>query len=274
MREIYVTRERIREGYRRAGRLSKVDGELARAIVQIGDRERDRVPVGRVELSALGLKPSQTTMKPQTSIAIALRMLIEGEIKSDLGAIISRDGYIMDGHHRWAAMILLEGEGAKVGGVQVGLKGARLVKVLNFVTVGKYGRERGNEGSGDIADFNSERVRELLEGMVIRGFADEFVSWSGELVREVLEREYGSVERGIEEMSENAVLITKSVPRWAVDRVDMPVVNRHEVDETAGMLARGEIEVHPPYYEGVVRVASRYLRRRASCTSCRSWGWR
>lgn len=260
MIDIYVTSKRIRDAYKNAGKLSGVDPLLARAIIKIGDRSKDKLVVEDVELSALKMKPSQTTMKPGQSIAMALTMIIKQEVDSDLGAIISSDGYIMDGHHRWAAMILLQGGAAKVGGVRVGLKGSKLVKVLNIVTVGKYGLS-GNMGSGNLADFNSERVRELLTGYALNGLRDEVRSWSAEVVQGALRLEYGSVERGIEVMSSNADLIRKTMPSWAVDRVEMPVIDEENVPEVTGMLERGEVDIRPPHYEGAVRVASRYMRR-------------
>ena len=120
MIDIYVTSKRIRDAYKNAGKLSGVDPLLARAIIKIGDRSKDKVKVEDVELSALKMKPSQTTMKPGQSIAMALTMIIKQEVDSDLGAIISSDGYIMDGHHRWAAMILLQGGAGRFEGVEVG----------------------------------------------------------------------------------------------------------------------------------------------------------
>jgi hypothetical protein len=239
----------------RADKLDQVDPAVAKLIVQSGkddgDPGDDVVSVGRAQWPAGQLKPSQTTMRVRDAIAIALTMLRSGKVGGDLGALVSKDNHILDGHHRWAGTVLAAGNGGKVGGWGASLPGKDLLKVLNVISKGKFNVRGGNPGSGDIKEFTEGKVRELLEGYIDNGIPNEEAkfAWSAPQVREVLEQNFGSVEAGIDAIAKNANLIKTSVPSWAPDRKQMPVIEeeRGEPAETAKILNRGEVDWNDPH---------------------------
>lgn len=72
---------------------------------------------GRVPASQL--KASQSELKGDK---IAFMMSKDGQIKTDLenqSIFVSSDGYVIDGHHRWAAMVGLDSKDGKLGGKKI-----------------------------------------------------------------------------------------------------------------------------------------------------------
>jgi hypothetical protein len=237
------------EQFDKAKNLSAVDPSVAQLIVQSGLDDGgapgdDKVSVSKASIEAENLKPSQTTMVLEKAVGMALGMLKSGKIGGDLGAMISQDNHILDGHHRWAATILAGG--GKVGGYKAALKGPDLLKVLNIVSKGAFGVRNGNPGKGNISDFTPKKVEDILKDYVENGMGGQF-PMSADTVKEILEKKWGSVEKGIKEMSENANNISKNVPSWAPDRKDMPVIEPNQVPEAADLLNRGEVDWAPPY---------------------------
>lgn len=231
----------------KAVELSKVDQQLAKAMVHMGNRKSDKIPIGKKGgIKASDLSPSQTTMKIDVAVGLALQMLRAGKVGGYIGAIISKDGHIMDGHHRWAASILAAGENATVGGWVAGLRGKKLVAVLNIITKGYFRRRNGNPGSGDISKFTPDETRKILKLFSTKGRGGEYAIPAAE-VRQILKDNFGSVENGIETMSKNASYINKSVPSWAPDRKDMPVINPDEVPEAAELLNKGKVDWTEPF---------------------------
>ena len=226
--------------------LSKVDPALAKVMTTSGGSD-DKIKVKTYSGSAASLKPSQTELIVGKSLGQALAML-DGKmpLTGDLGAIISKDNHIMDGHHRWVARILAKGEGASVTGMQADLLGKDLVKALNILTKGAFGRNQGNKGKGNIKEFTPANVKKALEGFLKKGIPGEF-PWSPEDVKKTLEKSFGSVEEGVKTMSENAENVVKSVPSWAVDRQEMPVINEKDLPKAKGILEKGELDWNKPY---------------------------
>lgn len=266
-KDVVLTPEVIEKAYNDASRLSQVDPDLAKALVQAGDKTNDKIQTKNATPPASSLSPSQTTMLPGNSICMLVWMVNSNKIDPNLGAIISKDGFIMDGHHRWAAMILLFGNSAKVGGIMVNLPGEQLVKVLNIITVGQYGTRNGNKGSGNIKDFNVKTVEALCRQAVEKGLPKGIGGKHGcsaEDVKKAFIKQFGDIEVAISAISQNANLVNTKTPSWAPDRVDMPVLDPDagQVDGAAGLLSRGEVEVFPPYPdERVVKVGQRRRRR-------------
>ena len=233
--------------------LSKVDPALAKVITMSGDKNNDKISVGKYSGGASNLNPSQTELIVGKSLGQAIAML-DGKmpLKGDLGAVISSDNHIMDGHHRWAARILAKGKDATVTGFQAKLPGEKLVRILNILTKGAFGRNQGNKGKGNIKEFTPAKVEKTLKGFVEKGIPGEF-PWSPDQVKSVLEKNFGSVEEGIETMSKNAKLVKKSVPSWAVARQDMPVINEKDLPKTKKLMEKGEIDWTKPYKEAALR---------------------
>ena len=68
------------------------------------------------KVAAATLKASQSELKGGT---VAFLMSKEGQKKygnDDSAIFVSRDGYVIDGHHRWAATVGLDAKDGKVGG--------------------------------------------------------------------------------------------------------------------------------------------------------------
>ena len=79
---------------------------------------------GRVP--AAQLKASQSELKGKT---VAFMMSKEGKKIVDLdnqSIFVSSDGYVIDGHHRWAAMVGLDSKDGKLGGKKI------KVRVINM----------------------------------------------------------------------------------------------------------------------------------------------
>jgi hypothetical protein len=234
----------------RAGKLDQVDPTVADLIVRSGladgNRSDDVVSVTRGSWPASSLKPSQTSMVLEKALGMALLMLKTGKVGGDLGALVSKDKHILDGHHRWAATILASGSKGKVGGYGANLNGADLLKVLNVISKGMFAVRGGKAGKGSLADFTPDKVRALLEDFVQNGIGGPF-PWSPESVQNTLEQAFGSVEAGVDQISKNASLVSKSVPSWAPDRKQMPVIEPEQVPAAANALNQGEVDWNNPH---------------------------
>jgi len=226
----------------KARQLSCVDPEIAKIMSESGDGDKDKVAVSKGFFDAVKLKPAQTTMILSTSVEIALDMLKNEDAQPDLGAILSKDGYIMDGHHRWSGAVLAWGKDARVGAYQAALKGSALLRVLNILTKGHLGRSKGQDGEGDLSAYTPANVRKKLNKAIKDGVGGKSPKTAKE-VKEVLINAFGSVEGGIEMISSNAKYITTSVPSWAPDRSDMPVIKKQEVASIAEKLQRGDVMI-------------------------------
>lgn len=232
--------------YEEANTLSGVDPQIAAIMVQSGNGETDKVSVVPAKPNAVSLHPSQTTMRIKQSVGMALGMLRKGKIGGNLGAIISKDNHIMDGHHRWAAAILAGGSKAKVGGYQADENGEVLIRILNILTKGYFGVRNGKKGTGNIQDFNKAKTEEVLRDFVANGVGGEH-PFSAEEVQSLLKKAYGSVEKGIKVMSGNADLISKKIPSWAPARKEMPVIKKDQLPEAVSVLNKGQVDWSPTY---------------------------
>lgn len=239
-------KSQFQEQFEMANRLSQVDPTLAKVMVISGDRQDDKVSVKRYSGPAASLKPSQTTMVLEKSLGMALAMLKSGHIGGDLGALISSDKYIMDGHHRWSAAILAGGSSATVGGFLAQEPGHILLRILNILTKGLFKVISGKPGKGNLAAYTPSNVEAVLRSLVIKGLQGEH-PWSPEEVKTVLVANFGSVEVGIATISKNADLVSKAVPSWAPARHEMPVIEPEQVPMAARKLQRGEVNWMPPY---------------------------
>ena len=95
---------------------------------ETGLGDNDAVRVSPASIPAVKLFPSQS----QIWLAKALGMAIGGVKGGDMGAIISQDNHILDGHHRWAATMIADPT-AELGGVKAALDIGDLVPVLRNV---------------------------------------------------------------------------------------------------------------------------------------------
>jgi hypothetical protein len=234
----------------KAGQLDAVDPSIAKILVRSGLDDNapkdDVVKVSKKSWPAASLKPSQTTMVLDKALGMAMFMLKSGKVGGDLGALVSSDKQIMDGHHRWAATIFASGKKGKVGGFGAQLPGKQLLRLLNILTKGKFNIRGGKPGKGSLAEFTPANVRKKLTAMTQKGISGDF-PWSASSVQKVLVDNFGTVEKGIETIAERANLISKKVPGWAPDRKQMPVIEPGQVPQASTSLKKGEVDWKSPY---------------------------
>ena len=102
-------------------KLSSVDSDLAKIYTKTGvdaiDRGNDDDEIGVSEkpkgvAKVADLSPSQSSMNIDKALAMVITMLNperdDLQAGGDLGAFISEDGFIMDGHHRWIATAMID----------------------------------------------------------------------------------------------------------------------------------------------------------------------
>lgn len=234
--------------------LDKVDPVVAKVIVKSGemdkDKNDDKISVTSKSWPAADLKPSQTTMRIDNTVGMAISMLA-GKMDTNLGCIVSSDNHIMDGHHRWSAAILVDPK-TSVSGYGAELPGKELVGVLNVLTKGVFNKKKGNPGKGSLADYTPENVKAALQKALDKGTQ----YYSSEEIKKLFEKKFGSVEEALDKMSSNVNAMSKEVPEWAPDRVQMPVIDPKEVPTAAKVLDSGKVDVMPPYSSVVKRAIS------------------
>jgi hypothetical protein len=232
--------------------LSKIDKKAAQMAYAAKGGEKDnnpdddKVAFENASEAALDLKPSQKEVVPYKAVTFAFSALMKINPMfdgpgGDLQAIISDDNFIMDGHHRWAATILIDPT-AKITATRIKLPGEALVTALNVVTAGK-GR-KGNTGEGNIANFGGDAITSQVDVVLEKGY---FAEKDTEKLKEALVKWAGSVEEAKKRMVENAKKMVKTIPSWAPSRVDMPVIQAPEVAAVAKQIAAGTVDIKPPY---------------------------
>jgi hypothetical protein len=251
-----------------ADRLSQVDPQLA-GIMSVsglndGQKRDDMVSVSRGSFKATELGPTQTSMELDYVVGTAIEFIHKG-VKPPVvvGAIVSSDGRIMDGHHRWAASILAFGGKATLRAWKADLPGEKLVRVLNLLTKGKFKVNSGNEGSSSINDLTPSKVRGKLEEYALMGRSNKYFPFTPEEFVEIIELKFGDLESGMEIMSSRANLINKTVPGWAPDRKDMPVIESEQVEAVSNILGEGLLDWSAPFSDEVEpkRVAALYMAK-------------
>lgn len=220
------------------------------------ETDDDTVQVSDGSIAVSLLKPSQSTMKVSNAVGMAIGMLSpDGTPGGDLGAFISNDNYIMDGHHRWIATYMVDPK-QEVGGKVVNLPGEKLVAVLNAITAGRTTNE-GNPGSGSFADFqDKDKIVSAINTVVEKGVpkfdkAGKQVGYftTPEVAKETVE-EKGGADKLADMFIKNLDTATLAVPKWAVERKEMPVINPGaNAADAEKALKGGEVDLNPPYYE-------------------------
>jgi len=249
-----------------AQQLSKVDPAAAKAAVKAGRKDNDEKDDSAIaskiktgfSTPVSKLFPAQTEVIPEKAVGIALGMLNSGKVGGNLGAIVSGDNHIMDGHHRWAATTLVD-PNASVEGIKIDVPGDALVGILNVYTKGALGRTQGNPGKGNVNAFTPEKIKSVLDDLIEKGtkigsvddsggYSEKQVS--GEEVKAILGKMKGAngdPEKGKELMAANAAKLNKKIPSWAPPRVDMPVINSDELSGLISKLKSGDFDIVEPY---------------------------
>ncbi len=217
------------------------------------------------------LKPSQTSMNIPKAMGMALSM-ISGKMGSDgpiadpmntggdLGAFISSDNFIMDGHHRWIATGMVD-PSKSVGGYSVAMPGTELIKILNAITVGRLGIKKGKSGTGGFEQFKADPIKKELQKLLAKGG----YKVDAEGVQKILEFFTGvegdaALDAAVNKFVTNLGELNFELPNKAPERPDMPVID----DEWAGFakdsgkaakianaaLTQGEVDWNDPPFDG------------------------
>ena len=233
--------------------LSKINRTAASAAIKLAGKEDSSVPDDQIESKTIlvpvqKLIPSQIELKYGKAFSMAIGNLVKGKWKNlSLNSIISKDFCIMDGHHRWAGVFLID-PSAKIEATQIMLPGPELVTVLNVVTVGAFNRA-GNSGSGNIADFTSKNLKPIIDAALTDGIKGDYV-YTKEQVAEALGKmpgANGDTQKGMQLMLKNADLLPKEIMKGAPKRIEMPVIDPSVVKKVSNFLARGSFDIKPPY---------------------------
>jgi len=240
----------------KANKLSQVDPTVAKLIVQSGlsdggPKGDDAISVSAASLTASALSPSQSTMVLPKAMSMAMGMLDSGVIGGPLGAMISKDNYIMDGHHRWAATVLA-GDG-KIKGWKANLPGPALLRVLNILSKGAFNVRNGQPGEGSITDFIPAKIEAFLYGVLDGSVTHPQYSYSPEQTAAILTKAFGSPEAGVAQMALNVTKLKKKPMPGAPKREEMPVIQPAQVPQAAELLNSGMVDWHAPYKEASLR---------------------
>lgn len=231
--------------------LSKIPADVAKIAVSSGRKDNNQVDdivmSKKASIPVNALKPAQTEIIKEKAFGMAIKFLNRGEWDGvDLEAIISSDNYIMDGHHRWAAISLIDPK-AKIAGTVINLPGVALVSVLNIVT--KAMGKSGNPGSGDIKTFTGKEFEPIISDAIANGIKGQYPI-PAENVKAALGKvpgANGDPEKAKEIMMRNADLLPKQIMAGAPDRVDMPVIGPEEVQKIANVIKNGIVDFTKPY---------------------------
>jgi hypothetical protein len=249
--------------------LSSVDAEKAKGYVTSGADEIDKgdaddvIGVTGGKPTVTTLKPSQTSMNIAKALAFALGMIKNDNPGGDLGAFISNDGHIMDGHHRWIASAMVN-PSSKLGGSVVDFPATKLIAVLNALTKGKYGKTKGKPATGGFDQFKEAPIRAQLDDYLENGAGDVTDKETGEPnayrlepedVQELIEKFVKDTGKTGEEAKDAAIdkfvknigTLSFELPSNAPSREDMPIIDKGDNTDAQQALSQGEIDVNPPY---------------------------
>lgn len=213
---------------------SKADKFLSKGK-RDGSNVDDIIKTTDVSISVAKLKPSQSAIY----LGKSLGMAIGGVEGGDLGAVISADNHILDGHHRYAATTF-NNPNAKVEGVQSKLDIGDLIPVLRAAGDAMKNKRGLKPASGDINIFDA--TIEDVKDCVYRGVnmdpkfykKDASIAWFERLGEDVIE-------------SRLKLLQSKKPPKAAPPRKDMPKIEPEQVEAVKQLLNKGDIDVRAPY---------------------------
>lgn len=227
--------------------------KLVKGGAEDGDPSDDIVGASAGSMAVKNLKPSQSSMNIEKACQFAICAILKvkpfaGGPGGDLGAIITSDNHIMDGHHRWIATGMVD-PSASVGGFIVEFPAKQMIAALNMITV-SLGITSGKPGSGGFDQFNEAGIKKVLEKLVAEGFwgasaeqclkaCEEFSGESGE----------NAVAAAAKKMGDNVSQLTLSVPAGFPERPDMPVISKGagHLAQAIDLLRSGSVDLNEPY---------------------------
>lgn len=199
-----------------------------------GNPSDDVVVTKDTGIPAKSLKPSQDAVY----LGKALGLAINGVEGGDLGAVISSDNRILDGHHRWAATIF-NNPNAKIIGAKADLSIGDLVPVLRQAG-DALGNERGTMPKGGDVNIFQATIKDI-EDCIYRGVNMDPKFFSKEKAISWYEKNKDNVIKGLK------LIQRDGPPPGAPPRQEMPKIEPDQVNKIAKDLSAGKIDVRPPY---------------------------
>ena len=241
-----------------------------------GEESDDTVAAAPGSMSVKDLKPSQSSMNIHKAVCFALAAIkkmppFTGGPGGDLGAIITNDNHIMDGHHRWIASGMVD-PSSSVGGYVVEFPAKKMIAALNMITVHLTGRTTGKEGSGGFDQFNEAGILAVLQDFAENGASvpgkGPWTGLEGPVVLEACEEFSGVTGEGAlaaaaKKLGDNVSELTLSVPAGFPARPDMPVISKGagHLDQAIELLRSGQVDLNEPYAESKVKSTNVILER-------------
>ena len=204
-----------------------------------GKADDDVVPTKDVQIAVSKLKPSQDAIYLGKTLAMA----INGVEGGDLGAVISKDNYILDGHHRYAATSF-NNPNASVGGVRANLNIGDLIPVLRAVGDAMKNKRGVEPAGGDVNIFKA--TMDDIKNVIYKGKnvpaqyydKEKSIAWFEAIGEDVLSKRLKQLQ-------------SKRPPAGAPMRKDMPKIRPGQINLLKALLNKGKIDVREPYAENV-----------------------
>lgn len=238
---------------------AKLAGDQAEVLATGGDDDGEKpddiVQAKAGTMPVTALLPSQSSMDIEKAVIFSIAAI--RKVKpfadgpgGDLGAIITSDNHIMDGHHRWIASGMVDPT-VKVGGFIVEFPAKEMIAALNMITV-KLGITKGKKGSGGFEQFNEAGILAQLEKFAVEA------PWSADgepqKVIEACETFTGekgasAIKAAAKKMGENVAKLTLEVPAGFPERPDMPVISKAKghLKLAIDLLKSGQVDLNEPY---------------------------
>ena len=200
-----------------------------------GPANDDIVQTKNVSIPVSKLKPSQLAIYLGKSLAMA----INGVDGGDLGAVISKDNYILDGHHRYAATTF-NNPGSSVEGVQADLMIGDLIPVLRATGDAMKNNRGIAPAGGDLNIFKAtmDDVKDIIyngKNIPAKYYnKDKSIKWFKKHGEDVIARRLKLIQ-------------SKKPPSGAPQRKDMPKIKPDQVSILKNLLNKGKIDVRKPY---------------------------
>tara|TARA_Y100000034_G_C6812225_1_gene365083 strand:+ start:95 stop:1039 length:945 start_codon:yes stop_codon:yes gene_type:complete len=200
--------------------------------------------------SAQELMPSQNAVF--LGKALGMSMVPKLSSGGNIGAVISEDNHILDGHHRWAATMLANPT-AQILGTQIMLPIQQLIPVLRAAGDAYGNPRKGEPKGGDVNVFSKEAaLPETVQAMIETGKYMNPEFYNKEKLAAHVEK-IGGIEAVVEAVQKMQAQGAKAYNGSGVDnappRKQMPVLEPKQgnVKNVANRLQKGTIDVAPPY---------------------------
>lgn len=234
--------------------------QVAQQIAKGGKPEIDKSPpeddviqTKPISIAASELNAGQSNMDEDKFIQQAIQMF--GKIPpfkgpgGDLGAIISKDLYMMDGHHRWVATMLVNPQ-APLGGTQVMLDYEPLLGILNAWTA--VNNKQPKTATKPFSQLTGDGIKKRFIELCQSGWQGKY-PLPPEKIKQAFDQQGITFEQAAEQAKRNFDSFTE---KWSEaanrpDKVEMPVIE----DET-GNANKGVEQVKADLEQGTFDVVT------------------